>query len=438
MSILSRRVRVTCGLGLVVCVSAIPAPALASDSHDPVGDAAGPLDIERAEVEQSGPSLELRIQTAGAWAVDGLSPSPDASAGSQKYACLALDEEGEARLLCLAPGDDGKPELVSTRFGAEGPQGTPEVVGKAVKKQDNAFHARFSLQHLDLHPGTLRWTAVTAWNEAPCDGPSGEPGQPPPPSPEPPPALPLPFSAGSDRSSGKQAQGGSPPCFDQTPDGEPATEQLKRPRLVGCKLGGRPVVDQGPSAGNRVALTFDDGPSAYSSQVLDILEHNDVEATFFVVGQEISGRQAILRRMLRQGSMIGNHTLHHDVLASRSNLASASSQIKQAAGFDPCLFRPPEGVINSGLAHSASSLGMTSVLWDVDTSDYQLPGSGTIYQRVVSGAQAGSIVLMHDGGGPRSQTVAALPQIIETLKDRGFRLVTVAELLGAKMIWRPK
>lgn len=438
MGIVSRRVRATCGLALVLCALAIPARALASDSDDPVGDVAGPLDIERAEVEQSGPSLELRIQTAGAWAIDGLSASPDPGGGSQRYACLVLDEEGAARLLCLAPGNDGKPELVSTRFGSDGPQGDPEVVGKAVKKQDNAFHARFSLQHLDLHPGTLRWTAVTAWNEAPCDAPPGEPGQPPPPSQQPPPALPLPFSAGSHRGSQTQAEGGSSPCFDQTPDGEPATEELKRPKLVGCKLGGSPVAHHGPSAGKRVALTFDDGPSAYTSQVLDILEHNDVEATFFVIGQEISGRQAILQRMLREGNMIGNHTVHHDVLASRSNLAATSSQIKHASGFDPCLFRPPEGVINSGLAHSASSLGMTSVLWDVDTSDYQLPGSGTIYQRVVSGAHAGSIVLMHDGGGPRSQTVAALPGIIETLKSRGFRLVTVTELLGAKLIWRPK
>lgn len=437
MAIRARALLVTCGVGLVLYASAAPG-AQASDSIDPVGDAAGPLDIERAEVEQSGPSLELRIQTAGSWAIDGLSQSPDPSGGAQRYACLVLDQDGDVRLLCLAPGKDGKPELVSTRFGAGGPQSAPEVVGRAVKKQENAFRARFTLQQLDLHPGTLRWAAVTAWNEAPCDAPPGEPEGPPPPSEEQPPVLPLPFSAGSDRGGKKQSEGGSPPCFDQTPDAEAATEELKRPRLVGCRLGGSPVVRHGPSAGKRVALTFDDGPSAYTSQVLDILEHNDAEATFFVVGQEISGRQAVLQRMLRQGSMIGNHTVRHDVLAPRSNLAAASSQIKRASGFDPCLFRPPEGVINSGLAHAASSLGMTSVLWDVDTSDYTLPGSGVIYQRVVNGANAGSIVLMHDGGGPRAQTVAALPGIIETLKARGFRLVTITELLGAKLVWRPK
>jgi peptidoglycan/xylan/chitin deacetylase (PgdA/CDA1 family) len=118
-------------------------------------------------------------------------------------------------------------------------------------------------------------------------------------------------------------------------------------------------------------------------------------------------------------------------------MAITSNRIKEATGFRPCLFRPPYGAYDSRVVSDARSLGMTTVNWDVDPTDWTTPGSEAIYQRVVSHVQPGSIVLMHDGGGNRSQTVAALPRIIQNLKGRGYHFSTVSQMLGQRTIWEP-
>jgi peptidoglycan/xylan/chitin deacetylase (PgdA/CDA1 family) len=118
-------------------------------------------------------------------------------------------------------------------------------------------------------------------------------------------------------------------------------------------------------------------------------------------------------------------------------MAATSDAIRSATGFEPCLFRPPGGAYDSRVVSDASSLGMTTVIWDVDPKDWSRPGTGAIYSRVVDNTRPGSIVLMHDGGGDRSQTVAALPHIIKTLGDRGYRFVTVTKLLHNRLIWGP-
>ena len=111
--------------------------------------------------------------------------------------------------------------------------------------------------------------------------------------------------------------------------------------------------------------------------------------------------------------------------------------IRDTTRFKPCLFRPPYGAIDGRLAAEAGAQKMKSILWDVDTNDWRTPGSGSIYSSIVS-AGSGSIVLMHDGGGYRSQTVAALGPAISNLKRRGYRLVTVSKLLGNRTIYRPR
>ena len=113
-----------------------------------------------------------------------------------------------------------------------------------------------------------------------------------------------------------------------------------------------------------------------------------------------------------------------------------SAAIKATSGFEPCLWRPPYGAFNSGAVSLARSLGLITVNWDVDTQDWSLPGTATIYQRAVSGARNGSIILQHFGGGPRYETLSALPQEIATLRQRGYRFVTVAELLGLRLIYK--
>ena len=174
--------------------------------------------------------------------------------------------------------------------------------------------------------------------------------------------------------------------------------------------------ENGPRAADRVvALTFDDGPSSYTNQVLDILKRERIRATFFVVGENIDERRADLRREIGEGNLVGNHTFTHiDTAGGGSEVAKqlteTSALIKRETDFTPCLFRPPGGTKTPQSTALINRRGLKSIGWDVDTQDYTQPGSDSIVQTVLRDARPGSIVLMHDGGGPREQTVAALPR----------------------------
>jgi peptidoglycan/xylan/chitin deacetylase (PgdA/CDA1 family) len=128
--------------------------------------------------------------------------------------------------------------------------------------------------------------------------------------------------------------------------------------------------------------------------------------------------------------------MHHTIGASQADIAEVARRIKDATGFRPCLFRPPYGAYDSTEVARARAEKMSLVTWNVDPTDWATPGADAIYQRVVGNVHSGSIVLMHDGGGNRSQTVEALPRIIATLHRRGYQLVTVSKLLGQKMVYR--
>ncbi len=207
--------------------------------------------------------------------------------------------------------------------------------------------------------------------------------------------------------------------------------------IVGCTGGNGQVVRSGPGGKKRVALTFDDGPSVYTPQVMDVLRRKKVKATFFMLGDMVSRDPSTARRVLAAGHEVANHSSTHPMLPGYSDIRRASSTIKRATGFRPCLFRPPYGALNASVVSSVKDLGMKSVLWDVDTSDWSRPGTGTIRSRI-GGAGPGSIILMHDGGGSRSQTVAALAGGIHDLRSRGYRFVTVTRLLGNRFVYRPR
>ena len=125
--------------------------------------------------------------------------------------------------------------------------------------------------------------------------------------------------------------------------------------------------------------------------------------------------------------------MHHSSGPGQSDLHQVNQLIERATGFQPCMFRPPGGYLPSATSAAAAALHMVSVIWDVDTRDWTTPGSGAIYSEAVSGGK-GSIVLMHDGGGDRSQTVAALPGIIKNYKSRGYKLKTMTQLLGGHYV----
>ena len=185
----------------------------------------------------------------------------------------------------------------------------------------------------------------------------------------------------------------------------------------------------------QVALTFDDGPSPYTSQVLDVLRRYDVPATFFVMGGSVAAGANVLKRAVREGHSVQNHTWGHPVLARLSDsaisaeLSRASTAIKATTGRWPTCYRPPEGVTSDRVRAVARSLGLDDeVLWNVDPSDYRRPSSATIASRVIAAAHGdGVLPVLHDGGGNRANTVAALPTIIETLNARGYRFVRLCD-----------
>lgn len=186
-----------------------------------------------------------------------------------------------------------------------------------------------------------------------------------------------------------------------------------------------------------IALTFDDGPSAgYTTQVLSVLRKYGVHATFFMLGQWVQRYPDLARAVLADGHAVENHSWSHPDLTTLSTqaiqqqLANTSNVIKQTLGVAPTLFRPPYGAYNSRVLSVAGSLHLTPVLWDIDPRDWSRPGTNTIINRVLSHLHNGAIILMHDGGGDRSQTVQALPTIIQQVRARGYRLVTVPLLIA--------
>jgi peptidoglycan/xylan/chitin deacetylase (PgdA/CDA1 family) len=220
----------------------------------------------------------------------------------------------------------------------------------------------------------------------------------------------------------------------------PAFGAATRPLPTGCRRGGNPLRFNGSRRRKVVALTFDDGPSAYTTDVIRVLKRKKVKATFFVLGNQIPGREGVLRRQLKLGYEIGDHSFNHAAYAGGGAEATrqfrrTNARIRRATGFTPCLFRPPYGSYNRDLVGRARARGMMTIVWDVDPQDWATPGSGTIYRRIVRAVSPGSIVLMHDGGGPRRQTVAALPRVIDTLRARGYRFATVTGLLRHRFVY---
>jgi peptidoglycan-N-acetylglucosamine deacetylase len=221
--------------------------------------------------------------------------------------------------------------------------------------------------------------------------------------------------------------------------------KLHTPQVVGCVPSGPDYVTNGSRRVHQIALTFDDGPWYDTPQFLDILERYHVAATFFQIGEQVpvygGAGGAVDRRILADGDIIGDHTWNHaDVAAGGSfahdEIAEAARAIAGATGFTPCLFRAPGGAVSAGLEAEARSMGFTTIEWDVDPRDWATPGTASIYHTVTSTAHNGSIILQHDGGGNRSQTLAALPQEIAFFKGHGYKFVTVTQMLGQRLLYR--
>jgi peptidoglycan/xylan/chitin deacetylase (PgdA/CDA1 family) len=207
------------------------------------------------------------------------------------------------------------------------------------------------------------------------------------------------------------------------------------------------IIRSSPRVRSRLAaLTFDDGPSIWTPPILDSLRDHGARATFFVLGASVRGREELLGRILAEGHEIGNHTLSHldpakasdEVLAEE--IRRGGEVIAAACGRRPALVRPPYGGDAERFAAVARRTGVgPTVLWSVDPADWNSSEAGAIVEHVLQELRPGAIVDLHDGmpdnssGAPsRQATVDAVAQILPELAARGYRSVTVSELIAAR------
>ncbi len=186
----------------------------------------------------------------------------------------------------------------------------------------------------------------------------------------------------------------------------------------------------------KIALTFDDGPHPkYTERILDILARYDIKATFFVVGENVEYYSETAKRTVREGHEIGNHTYSHphlrgiDSASLAEEVRRCEKTVEQLLGCKTTLFRPPEGVVDDAVKSMAVESSYDLILWRIDTRDWAGTSTYDICENIKTNIRDGDIILMHDYITKNCHTVDALESIIPTLLERGYKFVTVSELI---------
>jgi peptidoglycan-N-acetylglucosamine deacetylase len=386
-----------CAAGL--CVLAVTAAATTV--------APAPFGTHAATLSQVGQQLVWHVELDHRFA-------PAALSGSGRSLCLLIERARDASVsgvLCVGPANGGRrPQLVYQRVTRAGRGAAAPIDATITRSGGTDLTAQFEPSQIGNSYQPLRWQVLSTLSAPACT-----------------PAKPDPL--------------GCTTVFPATP----ALAMLHTPQLAGCVAHGAPFVAHGPRDKHVVALTFDDGPWPDTPQFLNVLEREHVAATFFQIGRQVvpygerklSDGLTVERQIFADGDVIGDHTWSHPLWPfPLSQVDEARSAIDAATGFDTCLFRAPGGVVGPGLIASNQSKGLVTIQWDVDPRDWARPGTAAIYSNVVANAQNGSIILQHDGGGDRSETLAALPREIDTLRRRGFQFVTIPQLLDLKLLYK--
>ena len=369
-----------------------------------------PPAIQAASLTQDGQDLVWQVELAHSF-------SPAALRRDHESMCLLIERASNGALVsqvCLAGPGHGErsPRLMYspiTRAGA-GPAVAIEATVK--RTSDRELTASFLPSTVGLQYRALRWQLISTVTAPGCT-----------------PAAP-----------------GSTTCSTVLPV-KPTLVAVHTPRLVGCVATGPDWVFTGPRNVHDIALTFDDGPwwEPPTVDFVNELVRLHVPATFFEIGEHIptyDPHGTIEREMLADGDMIGDHTWSHPDLEGLSpfeqeeQISEAAAEIKKVTGFEPCLFRAPDGAVNSSVLDEAKSLGMTTIQWDIDPRDWALPGESEIIDNVLGNAHNGGIIEEHFGGGPRFETLDALPAEVAGLRARGYQFVTLTQMLGYKLVYR--
>ncbi len=195
--------------------------------------------------------------------------------------------------------------------------------------------------------------------------------------------------------------------------------------------------------GPYIAMTVDDGPSEkLTPELLDILKAHHLNVTFFVIGQNAERAPEILQRAVREGHEIGNHSWSHPAFGKMSDAAvrreiqKTDDAIRAAIGHSPVLLRPPYGSITARQKQWIhSEFGYRIILWDVDPLDWKRPGPSVVMRRIVNETRPGSIILSHD---IHPGTIKAMPETFDQLQAKGFKFVTVSELIAMGKPMAPK
>lgn len=201
-----------------------------------------------------------------------------------------------------------------------------------------------------------------------------------------------------------------------------------------------PSVWRGPADRKAVAFTFDDGPSESTGRILELLALHGAKATFFQIGQHVERLPAMTRLVVENGCEVGNHSYSHprfdftSVQFQTEELSHTQRVMEVACGVRPRWFRAPFGVRWFGMAKAQHECGLQGAMWTLLARDWRL-NAADIERRVLGGVGNGSIICLHDGRGLQlnpdvASTVSALARILPALKDRGFKMVTVSELMG--------
>ena len=200
------------------------------------------------------------------------------------------------------------------------------------------------------------------------------------------------------------------------------------------------LVHHGPRGVDEVAITFDDGPNPpYTLQISAILDRYGVKGTFFTVGKALDARPDISKALMDDGHLLGNHSYHHDAFRwldpRYPELDDTQAAFKRRLGVCPALYRPPHGSHTPFMANVVADHGMEMVTWDVSAADWATNDGTLVAKRVLDRVKPGSIILLHDGidgniGADRSVILNALPLILDGLRERGLKPVTLDKLLG--------
>ncbi len=364
-----------------------------------------PLALRQGEVRQVERSLEFSVHTAGPVELAGLDPQPDIEQADSRYICLEMTEvagEGSegaySERICAGGSENavgvttsgGQPSTVAE-------DGTLEAT--VYRPQPDQVAITIPLAELGLPPEKYRFSFVSS--DGSCD---------------------------SSPDSG---------CVDRLPEEGSGTFEVQTPVMAGCAGAEGVQLRYGPRDEKKVALTFDDGPSVSTPEILRILDEKRADGTFFMLGEAVERHPELARQIALQGSEVANHSMKHDSFPTSADLGATNETIEEASGVRPCSFRPPYGRVDRPLTKRAAAKDMNTVLWDVDTEDWTDWSSvDSVVAGTMANTQPGSIILMHDGGDTvREKTIESLPLIIDGLRSEGYSFVTVAELLGNEIEW---